>query len=132
MIPSNSYGEDFALFVVNVFSTRSLAFYRYDVGKLMLLLRKYEQAGESEWYAARLDPLSSYCGYMLAKMAERAVDGRRPEWLEALAGFLDLPGDEHVQQKDAFAKIVPEARQLIKKYGPDARTTIPPPSDEAN
>jgi hypothetical protein len=132
MAPSNSYGEDFALFVVNVFSTKSLALYRFDLEKLMFLLRKYEQEGESEWYAARLDPLTSHCSYLLAKISERIVDNQRPEWLEALAGFLDLPGDGHARQKAAFAKIGPEAKQLIKKYGPDSRATIPPPSDEAN
>ena len=101
MIPSNAYGENFVRFVDRVFSTASLAIYREDALKLLFLLHKCKQEGEAEWYAAKMHPLSNFCGYLLAKMSYDVRVGSEqelawfrygPDWLKALAGFEDDPG----------------------------------------
>jgi hypothetical protein len=141
MTSRNAYREEFVNFVDQVFSTPSFAIYQQDVQKLLTLVLKCQLEGEKEWYAAKFDPLSQYCGYMLAKMSfdcrinfEGAPGWlkERPDWLMALAGFLDEPGDKHVQQKEVFEKINGEASRLQKKYGPDSRMTLPPPPGEEN
>lgn len=134
MDPSNGYRKEFVHFVEQVFSTASLEYYRVDVQKLLTLILKCQLEGEKEWYAAHFDPLSQYCGYFLAKMSYdvRQAIQQTPDWLSALAGFLDQPGGNRFEQKKAFDEIGSEVRSLLKKYGPDARATLPPPPDEEN
>ena len=125
-------GQDFVLFVECVFSMHSLDFYRYDVGRLLLLLRKtHGEAGDDPWYVDQNHPLTAYCEYMIIKMRED-VRGRIQEvpfWLRALAGKEDKFGTEHLNQKVAYSSLCEVLPPLLKKYGPDAHTTIPPPDD---
>jgi len=128
---TNTVGEDFVLFVECVFSMNSLDFYRYDVGRLLLLLRKtHDEAGDDPWYVQQNHPLTSHCEYMIIKMKEDIREGIKkvPFWLRALAGCEDKPGTGHCHQKDTFLSLWGELPPLLKKYGPDAHNTIPPPA----
>ncbi|MHB8831009.1 MAG: hypothetical protein ACYC44_02760 [Patescibacteria group bacterium] len=129
---ANTVGEDFVLFVECVFSMHSLGFYQYDVGRLLLLLRKtHDEAGNDPWYVQRNHPLTTHCEYMIIKMRED-IRGRIQEvpfWLRALAGKKDKFGTGHLNQKEAYSSLCEVLPPLLKKYGPDARVTIPPPDD---
>ncbi len=130
---SNSVGQDFVLFVECVFGISSLAFYRHDVSRLLLLLRKtHDEAADEPWYAQQCDPLTVHCEYMMAKMSFDVRESIRkiPVWLKALAGHLDELGTGHRHQKDAFLSLCEVLTPLLKKYGPDSHDTIPPPLDD--
>lgn len=128
---SNTVGEDFVLFVECVFGMTSLEFYRYDISRLLLLLRKtHDEAGDDSWYVQQNHPLTAHCEYMIIKMKEDIREGIKkvPFWLMALAGREDELGTGHRHQKDTFLSLWGVLPPLLKKYGPDSHDTIPPPA----
>lgn len=130
----NSFGKDFARFVERVFTTESLTFYRVDLAKLMVLLRKAREQNPDEWHAEYNDPISAFCLYLIVKLKYDVRPELKiaPDWLSALAGGFDTGENSRTFQKEAFSDICKEIDPLLKRYGPDARTTIPPqPGDDS-
>jgi len=128
-------GQDFVLFVECVFTTRSLWFYRYDLTRLLVILRKMRNEGLDEsCFAQRYDPLTMHCGYMLAKMSfdVRESIRRTPYWLSALAGHEDCLDTRRMRQMAVCRQVCDEMVPLLKKYGPDSLNTLPPPARSLN
>lgn len=127
---ASSVGQEFVQHVNRTFTEKSLEFYRHDLRRLLLILRKtVDEESDEPWYARRYDPVSMHCEYMITKMSFDVRSDIRniPNWLKSLAGHNDFRGNARYHQIAAFSQICGVLDPLVKKYGPDSHATLPPP-----